>query len=236
MMHPREVSKVDFTWIFRKSKKFSVCFKIICNACRTVLIQSALCYPDPGDCFRYPQHVCNIRRNFSRELWSSRVCSTKGVNGAFKRSFKSWFYMIFSRKKTNFTFETSLGFLIYNFSPPEVAALCPSCVMFPSHKPTTKVSRHVPNWGDWRPKSTNLTKSLNSTRPTEGTFSRPHVVFCFARYPNFQIWTSILPVRRLHRLYAIANLRTSRHSSQTFWTDRTIIFGIQHDLTGCQVR
>ena len=49
------------------------------------------------------------------------------------------------------------------------------------------------------------------------------------------IWASILLALCTHRLYAIANLRTSRHSSQTFWTDRTIIFGIQHDLTGCPV-
>ena len=130
----------------------------------------------------------------------------------------------------------SLWFEKQWFSPPEVAALCPSCVMCPSHKPTTKVSRHVPNWGDWRPKSTNLTKSLNSTRPTEGTFYRPHDVFCNACIANFQIWTSIFVARCSDWLYAIANLRTSRHSSQTFWTDRTIIFGIQHDLTGCQVR
>ena len=74
MRHVREVSKFDFTWIFRKSKIFSVCFKIICTACRTVLIQSALCSPDLGGCFRYSEHVYNMRRNFSRwlkSLWNT---------------------------------------------------------------------------------------------------------------------------------------------------------------------
>ena len=129
-----------------------------------------------------------------------------------------------------------VDFRIDYLSPPEVAALCPSCVMCPSHTPTTKVSRHVPNWGDWRPKSTNLTKPLNSTGPTEGTFYRTHVVFCNACDHNFRIWTSILVVLRVDWLYAIANLRTSRHSSQSFWTDSTIMVRLQHDLTGCQER
>ena len=68
------------------------------------------------------------------------------------------------------------------------------------------VSRHVPIWGDWRPKLTNLTKSLNSTRPTEGTFYRPHVVFCYACIANSEISTSVLPVLRADRRYAICNL------------------------------
>ena len=89
------------------------------------------------------------------------------------------------------------------------------------------VSRHVPIWGDWRPKLTNLTKSLNSTRPTEGTFYRPHVVFCNARHANSEISTSFSAVLWTDRLYAIPNLRTSRHSLQTFWTGSNIIFGIQ---------
>ena len=92
------------------------------------------------------------------------------------------------RKKGRISLEQKKG---ESFSPPEVAALCPSCLMFPSHKPTTKVSRHVPNWGDWRPKSTNLTKSLNSTRATEGTFYRPHVVF----------WTCVRLIRKFERLF-----------------------------------
>ena len=56
--------------------------KIICTACRTVLIQSALCSPDLGESFRYPQHVCNMRKNFRRGLWSSSVCSKGRVNEA----------------------------------------------------------------------------------------------------------------------------------------------------------
>lgn len=51
MRHPREVSKVDFTWIFRKSKFFSDCFIIVYIVWRTVLIQSALWSPDLGECF-----------------------------------------------------------------------------------------------------------------------------------------------------------------------------------------
>ena len=42
--------------------------KIICIACRTVPIQSALCSPDLGECFRYPQRVCNMRKKFPRGL------------------------------------------------------------------------------------------------------------------------------------------------------------------------
>ena len=97
MMHAIEVSKMDFALIFRKSKKFSVCFKIICNACRTVLIQNALCYPDPGDCFTFPEHVYNMRRNFSRGLWSARVYSQKDVNEESQRSFEGLFYTFFEQ-------------------------------------------------------------------------------------------------------------------------------------------
>ena len=97
-----------------------------------------------------------------------------------------------------------------SLSPPEVAALCPSCVMCPRYKRTTKVSRHVPNLGDWRRKLTNLTKSLNST--TEGTFYRPHVVFCNARYHHSWVFNKLLLVLCTQRLHAIHNLRTSHHS------------------------
>ena len=69
--------------------------KIICTTCRTVLIQNALCSPDLGRYSRYPEHVYNMRRNFSRGLWSSRVCSKKGVNEACQRSFEVRFYMNF---------------------------------------------------------------------------------------------------------------------------------------------
>ena len=89
--------EVDFTWIFRKSKRFSVCLNIICTARRAVLIQRVLCSPDLEECFRYPEHVCNMSRKFPRGLWRSRVCSKKGVEKTRRKSFESWFYMDFSK-------------------------------------------------------------------------------------------------------------------------------------------
>ena len=38
--------------------------KIIWTACRKVLMQSALCSSDLGECFRCPEHDYNIHRNF----------------------------------------------------------------------------------------------------------------------------------------------------------------------------
>ena len=51
--------EADFTLIFQKLEKGYVFLNIICTTCRTILIQSALCSPDVGECFRYPEHVSN---------------------------------------------------------------------------------------------------------------------------------------------------------------------------------
>ena len=69
-IHDTSQSNVEahFTWIFQKLEKIHAFLKIKCIRCRTVLIQSALCSPDLGECFRYPEHVSNLRRKFSRWL------------------------------------------------------------------------------------------------------------------------------------------------------------------------
>ena len=54
--------EADFTRIFQKIETFFVFLKIKCVRCRTVLIRGALCFPDLGECFRYPEHVSNLRR------------------------------------------------------------------------------------------------------------------------------------------------------------------------------
>ena len=54
--------EADFTRIFQKIETFFVFLKIKCVRCRTVLIRGALCSSDPGECFRYPEHVSNLRR------------------------------------------------------------------------------------------------------------------------------------------------------------------------------
>ena len=43
--------------------------KIKCLRRRTILIQTALRSPDPGECFTYPEHVPNSYQTFSRGLW-----------------------------------------------------------------------------------------------------------------------------------------------------------------------
>ena len=40
--------------------------KIKCLRRRPALIQSALCFPDLGECFTYPEHVFSLSRKFSR--------------------------------------------------------------------------------------------------------------------------------------------------------------------------
>ena len=71
--------------------------KIICIACRTVPIQSALCSPDLGECFRYPQRVCNMRKKFPRGLWSSSVCSKNGVKSTFETSLACLIHTFFEQ-------------------------------------------------------------------------------------------------------------------------------------------
>ena len=55
--------------IFKKNEKVRVSCNIKCLRRRTVLIQSALCSPDLGECFTYPEHVPNSYKKFSRGLW-----------------------------------------------------------------------------------------------------------------------------------------------------------------------
>ena len=46
--------------------------KIKCLRRRTALIQSALCSPDLGECFTYPEHVFNLSRKFFRGSQSQK--------------------------------------------------------------------------------------------------------------------------------------------------------------------
>ena len=47
--------------------------KIKCLRCRTALIQSALCSPDLGECFTYPEHVPNCYKKFFRGSRSQKL-------------------------------------------------------------------------------------------------------------------------------------------------------------------
>ena len=59
-----ESSLVGQDWIFKKMHGVHPIIKIKCLRCRTVFIQSALCFSDLGECFTYPEHVPNSYKTF----------------------------------------------------------------------------------------------------------------------------------------------------------------------------
>ena len=63
-------SRLDFQ---KKNQKVRVSCNIKCLRRRTVLIQRALCSPDLGKCFTYPEHVPNCYRNFFRGSQSQKL-------------------------------------------------------------------------------------------------------------------------------------------------------------------
>ena len=88
--------EADFTRIFQKIETFFVFLKIKCVRCRTVLIQSAMCSPDVSGCFKYPDHVSNLRRRISGWLWSlvgvlKKHASMRQVK-AISRQILQWFF------------------------------------------------------------------------------------------------------------------------------------------------
>ncbi len=83
--------EADFRWIFQKIEKIYVFLKIICTTCRTVLIQSALCSPDLGECFRYPEHVSNPRKYFLGGLGAWGGAQKKDVCEASQSNFEADF-------------------------------------------------------------------------------------------------------------------------------------------------
>ena len=48
---------------------------------RPALIQSALCSPDLGECFTYPEHVLNLSKKI---LGALKVKTSKGLEGTWK--------------------------------------------------------------------------------------------------------------------------------------------------------
>ena len=81
--------------IFRKSKLFFVCFKIICTACRTILIQRALCSPDAS--ILDTHNMCVTCVKTPRGLWCSSVCSKKGVKSTFETSLACLIHTFFEQ-------------------------------------------------------------------------------------------------------------------------------------------
>ena len=70
-------STVSFPCFWRDCRFY---LRHFCSTCRTILIQSALCFPDPKEAFTYSQHVCKYYIKFFTELWSQPVCSVKDNN------------------------------------------------------------------------------------------------------------------------------------------------------------
>ena len=61
--------------------------------CRKHLIQCALCYPDPREAFKYPQHICKCHKKFSAAAWSQ---STPSKHYSDLRAV-TWLWAIWSR-------------------------------------------------------------------------------------------------------------------------------------------
>ena len=74
-----ESSLVGRDWIFKKMNRVCVSCNIKCLGRRTALIQSALCSPDLGECFTYPEHVPNSYKNFLVALKVKNVPKTRRI-------------------------------------------------------------------------------------------------------------------------------------------------------------
>ena len=64
---------------------------------RTVMIQSALHFPDLGECFTYPERLRTTRRKFSTGFWSQSLRQKPTQNGELGRASGTWISKIYSK-------------------------------------------------------------------------------------------------------------------------------------------
>ena len=80
------------TWISKNSLESHFSFNKKCFVGRTVMNQSALYFPDLGECFTYSKRIRTTHRKFYTGLWSQTLRQKLAQSGKFGRASWAFFF------------------------------------------------------------------------------------------------------------------------------------------------